>query len=86
MAKPIIILVLILRLVKNPNSPAEALPEEDEVWLTVLFLGSGNGKIRNAGREAAIAPLSAGGGVAQRKRAIGSFISGRSRRQLHARV
>jgi hypothetical protein len=36
------ILVLILRLVKKPNHPAEVLTVEEEALLTALFLGSGN--------------------------------------------
>jgi hypothetical protein len=36
------ILVLILRLVKMPNSPDEGLTVEEEALLTAIFLGSGN--------------------------------------------
>jgi hypothetical protein len=37
-AKPIMILVLILRLVKNPNRPDDPAPADDNGLLTMLFL------------------------------------------------
>src|SRR4026209_2043170 len=41
-AKPNIILVFILRLVKKPNSPAEGPTVAAEALITALFIGSGN--------------------------------------------